>query len=128
MSLPVVKYELVRKSGNFAATVANACFTPGVFVTSPFLTLSRAMCGGCSPEPKIFSVRWLVSYAEYPGIENCSSQRFETWFAAKAPRSVRAIHRLKMGFRCVRTARARPAIMRDSTLPDRGEVPATRYR
>jgi len=41
--------------------------------------------------PNTRSVVWFVSYAEYPGIENCSSHRVETSFAENAPKIVSTI-------------------------------------
>ena len=41
--------------------------------------------------PNVFSVRWFASYADLPGIEKLWYQRFETWPAANAPKSVSAI-------------------------------------
>src|SRR5262249_30115707 len=68
-----------------------------------------ATLGACSPEPNVCSVRWFASYAEKPGIENCSSQRLETCWAENAPKIVSTIQPPATMRRCRMITRARRA-------------------
>src|ERR1041384_5762484 len=86
----VVKYELTSEPGFAFAARAIAARTAWSFVTSPSEWKTTTV-GGRTPPPKTLSVRWLVSYADLPGIEKLWYQRFETWPAANAPKNVRTI-------------------------------------
>src|SRR5215831_12727063 len=95
MRLCVEKYELVRAVcpstwGTAAAARFMAALIAALFVASP-LVWKTTTFGGRTPVPKAFSVRWLASYADLPGIEKLWYQRFETWPAAYAPKMVSTI-------------------------------------
>src|SRR4051812_15101542 len=84
---PVEKYELVSAPGFAFAARCIAARIGALRVTSPPVWKTTTF-GGRRPEPKSFSVRWLASYADLPGIEKLWYQRFETAPAAKAPKRV----------------------------------------
>ena len=69
-----------------------------LFVASP-LVWKTTTSGGRTPLPNAFSVRWFASYADLPGIEKLWYQRFETWPAAKPPKSVRTTQTTMMARR-----------------------------
>jgi len=86
-SLPVEKYELVREPGLADRAASTARWIPRSFVTSPAEWNTRTT-GGASPFPKVCRIFWFVSYAEKPGIENWSYQRFDIFCAPKTPNAV----------------------------------------
>ena len=98
----VEKYELVRERGIAAAARAIAASIAELFVASPAVWKTTTS-GGRTPVPNVFSVRWFASYADLPGIEKLWYQRFETWPAANAPKSVRAIQAAMTFHRCRET-------------------------
>ena len=56
------------------------------FVTSP-ATVKSATCGGCSPLPNVFSVRWFASYADeaaYRSSYSALTQNHE-WITSSVP-------------------------------------------
>src|SRR3954468_2652038 len=91
--LPVEKYELVRAPGFAFAARAIAARIAVFFVASP-LVWKTTTFGGRTPTPNCFSVRWLASYADLPGIEKLWNQRFDTWPAANPPNRVKTSQRM----------------------------------
>src|SRR5262245_40477625 len=89
-SLLVEKYELVSEPGTVADARCIACLIGPLWVASPPVWKTTTT-GGRTPTPNVLSVRWLVSYAGFPGIEKLWYQRLETFAAANAPNSVRTI-------------------------------------
>src|SRR3954452_16522235 len=100
MSLCVVNQELERAPGVVAAARFVAAATAVFVVTSPLASWKTTTFGGRTPVPKVCSVFWLVSYADFPGIEKLWYQRFETFPAAKPPKRVRTIHTEITSQRC----------------------------
>src|SRR5207248_1475934 len=84
---PVDQKEETREPSLTLAAAAIAFLIPAASVTLPALW-NTATSGACSPVPKVLSVLWFASYAEYPGIEKLSNQRLETWPAEKPPNRV----------------------------------------
>src|SRR5919198_1236780 len=85
--LPVEKYELVGVPELAFATRSVAPRIASLLVASPVVWKTTTF-GGRTPTPNLCSARWLVSYAERPGIEKLWNQRFETCWAEKAPKRV----------------------------------------
>src|ERR671935_417944 len=87
MELCVEKYELVSAPGIVAAARFIARSIAALFVASPSVWKTTTF-GGRTPTPNAFSVRWLASYADLPGIEKLWYQRLESLPAATPPSSV----------------------------------------
>src|SRR5438067_5246247 len=94
----VEKYELVSAPGSTPAARCIAALIAALVVASPFVWNTTTF-GGRTPVPNVFSVRWFASYADLPGIEKLWYHRFETFPAAKPPKSVRTIHAAMIGQR-----------------------------
>src|SRR4051795_5603618 len=109
--LPVEKYELTREPRLTFAAAESAFASPRCLVMSPELWKTTVI-GACAPVPNVLSVRWFASYAENPGIENCSSHRLETALAEYAPTSVSAIQTKTIARRRRSTRWARADISR----------------
>ena len=90
--LPVEKYELVSAPGFAFTTRAIAARTAGLFVTSTSAEWKTTMFGGRTPAPSASSVRWLPSYAGFPGTAVLWYHRDESFPAATPPTSVSTIH------------------------------------
>src|ERR687888_2228144 len=95
----VEKYELVSAPGIVAAARFIACSIAGLLVASPAVWKTTTL-GGRTPTPKVFSVRWLASYAGLPGIEKLWYQRLESFPAATPPSSVSRIQTPITAQRC----------------------------
>src|SRR5919204_1457916 len=95
----VEKYELVSAPGIVAAARCIACRIAGLLVASPAVWKTTTL-GGRTPTPKVFSVRWLASYAGLPGIEKLWYQRLESFPAATPPSSVSRIQTPITAQRC----------------------------
>src|SRR5207237_10746199 len=87
----VEKYELVNEPGMVAAARCIAARIAWLLVASPDVWKTTTF-GGRTPTPNAFSVRWLASYADLPGIEKLWYQRDESLPAATPPITVSTSH------------------------------------
>src|ERR687888_1989013 len=87
----VEKYELLSAPGMVAAARLIARSIATLVVASPDVWKTTTF-GGRTPTPNAFSVRWLASYAGFPGIEKLWYQREESLPAATPPITVRTSH------------------------------------
>jgi len=91
ISLWVSNHDPVREAGTAWLACSIARSMPGTFVMSRPGVVKTGTSGGCSPVPNVFIVRWFASYAEKPGIEKDSNQRFESFAAENIPTNARTI-------------------------------------
>src|SRR3954471_1339701 len=90
--LPVEKYELVNAPGLAFTTRAAAARTAGLFATSTVGEWKTTTFGGRTPTPKALNVRWLASYAGFPGIARLWYHLVDSFPAATPPSNVSTIH------------------------------------
>src|SRR5262249_11220334 len=100
--------ELVSAPGTVAAARFIACSIAALFVASP-IVWKTTTSGGRTPTPNASSVRWLASYAGFPGLEKLWYQRLDSLPAAMPPTTVRTIHAAITSRRRLEMTRARRA-------------------